>query len=466
MITVELGNVVSKFNGLDDILKRVLFERLSYKIGGFGVPEKTEYLFNPKTCMTYTGLVPHVLNIFTQMGIKYQTIDRRTQPLAEARFRIADGFTARDYQAEIIERASSRETIQAATGAGKTFIMSALIEKFNTEPVLIVAPKISLALQLQEEVGKFLNYPVGIIGGGQFITNTGIIVATPQSVDEDVIKRIKVLLFDEAHNIPAKTIFNIASKATNAYYRIGVSATPWRDGGDDILIEAALNIRKPYLSINASKLIAKGKLVPCNINFIKINSSCDWLGNYADTYDKAIVNNKQRNQIIVDAAKDRFDNHSTLILISKINHGKLLLNKLKKELPYEEKFYFDEDNNFVMVGNVEFLSGKDDPIRRKLVFKAVKEGFCKVLIGSTIADEGLDLPILDTLILAGAGKVSTRAFQRIGRVLRLYEGKNEALVIDFMDSNSTFYNQAMIRKALYETEPLWKIHVLEDYKVA
>jgi superfamily II DNA or RNA helicase len=79
-----------------------------------------------------------------------------------------------------------------------------------------------------------------------------------------------------------------------------------------------------------------------------------------------------------------------------------------------------------------------------------------ILIGSTIADEGLDVPALKVLILAGSGKSSTRAFQRVGRVLRLFKGRNKAYVYDFMDMIPTFYKHYLYRKALYCTEPAWK----------
>jgi superfamily II DNA or RNA helicase len=58
-----------------------------------------------------------------------------------------------------------------------------------------------------------------------------------------------------------------------------------------------------------------------------------------------------------------------------------------------------------------------------------------VLICSTIADMGLDLPILEALVLAGGGKSSTRHLQRIGRVVRTNLDKKSALVMDFDDSH-------------------------------
>jgi superfamily II DNA or RNA helicase len=56
------------------------------------------------------------------------------------------------------------------------------------------------------------------------------------------------------------------------------------------------------------------------------------------------------------------------------------------------------------------------------------------LIASKIFDQGIDIPELDALILAGSGKSSARALQRIGRVIRSYPSKKWANVIEFWDN--------------------------------
>ena len=464
LVIIVMGNVLSQIKNIDEEERLVLTNILQYTTGGgFGVPATTTQLYNPQNDMFYTGLVPRVVQILKEQQLSYQINDMRVKPTkANANFKIQKPFALRDYQQTITNNASTREIIQAATGAGKTFIMANLIAKYNVKPVLVIAPKVSLAVQIKEEFEKFLGVRVCLLGGGHNITFGDIIVSTPQSCPPNVIDKANMILFDESHNIPSNTIFSIASRAKNAYYRFGVSATPWRDDGADLAIEAVLNIRKPNLSIIASDLINKGKLTPCTINFIQMSKQISWQGSYAKTYDYVITNNTERNNKIASLALELYNKKKTqLILIKKISHGQKILNKLKNVIPYEEMLDYNvEANKWYTIGSIEFLSGEDDLHRRNAILQAVRNGFCKILIASTIADEGLDLPILDSLILAGAGKSSTRAFQRIGRVLRLYKNKKEAIVYDFLDNNPTFYKQALLRKTLYETEPLWKINII------
>lgn len=274
------------------------------------------------------------------------------------------------------------------------------------------------------------------------------------------------VVVSNCHHIPSNTVSQVSRYCKDAYYRIGVSATPWRDAGDDLLIEATLAKRKPENNINASKLIELGYLVPCTIYFVPIKQQFKGK-NYHKLYNDAIVNNDDRNKAIVKIATmvKTKKNATTLILIQRIEHGETLQRMLLEKLPLKTNIMTIEDDKgkktAVRVKNVEFLSGQDDAIRRKAVLQAVKEKKVDILIGSTIADEGLDVPLLDCLILAGGGKSSTRAFQRVGRVLRLAEGKTKAIVFDFEDETPMLNRHAKVRKRLYEQEPAWEIKYLD-----
>lgn len=275
------------------------------------------------------------------------------------------------------------------------------------------------------------------------------------------------VVVSNCHHIPANTVSQVSRYCKDAYYRIGVSATPWRDAGDDLLIEATLAKRKPENNINASKLIELGYLVPCTIYFVPMKQQFKGK-NYHKVYNDAIVNNEERNDAIVKITtmmKEK-KNTTTLILIQRIEHGEKLQEMLLRKIPLTTSMVTVEDDRgkkiAVRVKNVEFLSGQDDAIKRKAVIKAVKDKLVSVLIGSTIADEGLDLPALDCLILAGGGRSSTRAFQRIGRVLRLSSGKDRAIVFDFEDGTPMLNRHSKVRRKLYEQEPAWNIKYLNN----
>ena len=91
----------------------------------------------------------------------------------------------------------------------------------------------------------------------------------------------------------------------------------------------------------------------------------------------------------------------------------------------------------------------------------MKEGKHRCVIASSIFDEGVDVRPLSALILAGAGKSQTRALQRIGRVIRAYEGKKDAIVIDFFDDSKYLRKHSQARRKIYRTEPKFEISDIE-----
>lgn len=640
MVRIVLDNVYAKVIGVDHDTEMKIWNALSFEVEDFqGIQTRRRHLYNRKTKKTYTGLISYVEEILNNLDIEYQIVDNRVRPEPNADFKLVDRINtvgdnewvkleARPYQKTIIDNALPREVLQAATGAGKTFIMAGLVARFNVKPVLVFADKLSLVNQIRDEFTRFLGDEIGIIGGGMREVRDITVCSVQSMLEEDeLLADAKMIMFDECltydslilmedgtyekigklveekskkrvmsynhktgriepkaiinhsktplrkgnkklmrikirksnervevitctdnhkiwvedmgkyvmakdlikgqtvgvlnehtktltlikgvieaiefvdmsedeydetyvydigvednhnflaenvlvhncHHIPSATMSEVARKAVNAYYRIGVSATPWRDTGDDMLIEAVLAKRRPEYAITASKLIDMGYLVPCTIYFVPMKQVFKG-NNYHTIYKKAIVDNDQRNETIVKIAYKMYETRgaTTLILIQQVRHGELLQDMLSKVIPMESFTVSVEDPKtrkakLVRVRNVEFLSGQDDPLRRKAVIQATKEKKVKVLIGSTIADEGLDISSLDCLILAGGGKSSTRAFQRIGRVLRLHKDpitgreKKRAIVFDFIDYTPTLRRHSRIRQKLYMTEERWEI---------
>lgn len=626
MIQLIIDNVFTEIKNASKETEMKIWDKLSFEIKEFNVgpyhAPKYRHCFNRKTKLTYTGLLQYVIDILNDNDEEYEITDNRVKPETNADFHLVEylddnktiKLEARDYQKNIVTNASNREIVQAATGAGKTFIMAALIARFNVRPVSVFADKLSLCTQLQSEFSKFLGEDIGLVGGGVY-DKKDITVYSAQSATEEDIQDTKLLMVDEClpgyarvmddkgsyatiadivdnnkldmvmsyntdtrkfepqkiinrmkkqiedrrmvkikvkrndywliiectnnhkiwehntqsymradelsianrvivydngepliskiesieyietddeyvyditvennhnfvtndvlvsncHHTPSNTIAQISRWCTNAYYRIGVSATPWRDDGSDLLIDAVFSKKKEDMAINASYLIEHNYLVPCTIHWVHMKQVFK-NRNYNNLYTEAIVNNKERNDAIVSIAYNMqtYKQATTLILIQRVAHGEKLLEEILKYIPVNT-FTVTVQNpkngkdTLVRVKSIEFLSGADDAVKRAAVIKAVKEKKCNILIASTIGDEGLDLPPLDTLILAGGGRSSTRAFQRVGRVLRLYTDpttgkmKERANVFDFVDYTPILRRHSRTRDKMYHQEPAWDI---------
>jgi len=117
-----------------------------------------------------------------------------------------------------------------------------------------------------------------------------------------------------------------------------------------------------------------------------------------------------------------------------------------------------------MIPNSKFVHGSSSRATRKEHLDFMRRGGNHVTIASTIFDEGIDVKPLDGLILAGSGKSSTRAMQRVGRVIRTYEGKEDAFVVDFFDNVKYLKNHSKKRREMYSTESEFDIVDFEPKK--
>jgi superfamily II DNA or RNA helicase len=87
---------------------------------------------------------------------------------------------------------------------------------------------------------------------------------------------------------------------------------------------------------------------------------------------------------------------------------------------------------------------------RERVLAEFKAGILKCIVATSVADEGMDCPIANVLIMARASKAAGRTEQRAGRVMRPYPGKAYGLVVDVFDtSHGMLAGQHHKRKRLY-----------------
>jgi superfamily II DNA or RNA helicase len=436
-----------------------------------------------------TGLVSRAAEFLQSHGIHYEIVDQR--PIwtpNEVDLRLTDTllddngvpykFNLYDYQQDAVEKAVQRQRgiIKIATGGGKTKTAAGIIVALGVKPTIFYVTSMDLLMQAArdiEEVVRLNGSPVkvGKIGGGHK-TIGDITVMTVQTAiravgekyvknkdddepDEDdktditdikkelydLIHDAKLIICDEVQHWRAETCQVIADHSVSCRWRYGLSATPWRDAGDDILIDACFG--KPIVDISASWLISNGYLVKPYITFVPIkNLQGEKFGPYAATYKAGIVDNPYRTEWISRLGQSLVEQGRTvLVLVQQIVHGETIQEAIPDSV---------------------FLHGKSGKKNRASHIKAMQSGKAPITIASTIFDEGIDVRPLDALILAGGGKSPTRALQRIGRVIRKFNypdgrKKKDAFVYDLHDHLKYLSSHAAARKRIYRSEPEFDI---------
>ena len=422
-----------------------------------------------------TGMGSEVIKILKESNIPFNIVDQRLRPTPnlDLNFTSLDGEEARPYQDWTVDICfkATRGIIESATGSGKTYIVTKLISKIRTSPFLFLVLSTDLLDQAQETLASCLNTPIGRIGGG-IAEIKDINVMTIQTAikaihfgekikikdyqfdesdewDDDTIERTnkaieiknliktcKGIYFDECHHVAAKTAKDVLKFAKEAYWRFGGSATPYRDDGADLMMQALFG--KKLVSISASYLIKHNFLVKPNIFDVSLPKLPQEFRGYPNIYAANVVNNESFNKLIIDIA-NYFESKdiSTLILVRQYAHGE----NLKKIRP-----------------DLIFIKGNQPKKQRKQAIQDLRDGKIKVAIATSLADEGLDIRKLGAVIVAGGGKSITRVYQRVGRTLRKFPGKNKAFAIVFRHNCKFLLTHARRVYNLLKYEKEFAIH--------
>ena len=413
------------------------------------------------------GLLPRVLDFFALRGIEVQVLDERTpkepaDPIDISSNLVKINKVARPYQVLAAEKViqNDRGVVRMATGSGKTLLSALIVSKIGKKSLILVIGK-DLLYQTQTFFKNVFQQKIGIIGDGKFEVHD-INIATiwsigqalgmkknnnslddtndgEKKIDQSKFSQIKKILLesstiilDECHLAACDTVQTI-SRHIKAEYVYGMSASPWRDDGADMLIESFLG--RKVVDISARELIDTGYLVEPKIRFLAPAPYPYKSGKYPRIYSKYIVENEQRNQMVVKATTKLVEQGFVpLVLFHTISHGDVLFDQLKQKVP------------------TALLSGKDHQSVREKIKKQLEDGKIKCIVASKIFDIGIDLPIISGLVIAGAGKSSVRALQRIGRVIRPFPGKKMSAVIDFADQAPYLSEHADRRRKIYESE--------------
>jgi len=404
---------------------------------GFTFVTVEHKLFNRVKQSFPTGLYSLAAQVLDEHDVEYDVVDNRAVPARQKSLKLHE-VTPYEFQDQIIDDAIStqRFIIQVATGGGKTVIAAAIFAKLNLPSIFVVHTG-DLFEQSHDELYRMLKVPIGRIGGGECdIQRISVVmiqtihslldkqyvpfdeVEKDEMKDDEVVKKsmlknkaaldyiksVGCVIIDECHHLRSDSYVTVMKACKASYFRGGLSATPFSGDGRDLILQAYAG--KVVGKVSASFLIRHNYLVRPRIFYLQGTKNATYKfsrNKYQTIYKKYIVNSKYRNGLIVDCVQRlRELNKSVLITVTLKNHGKILLQMIKS------------------AGiEAQFIYGGLDKMKRKAFIEQVRQGQLGVIIGTSLADEGLNIPALDSLILAGGGKSPTRMVQRIGRVLRL-----------------------------------------------
>lgn len=337
----------------------------------------------------------------------------------------------RDYQQEATENLQKmREEgktialLYHATGVGKT-ITAATDAKAVGGRTLFLVNALKLASQAKETFAKV--WPEATLGeytGSQKDMIQTVIFATVQSISKDLEKfsptDFDYLIVDECHHAAANTYQKIFTYF-HPKFILGLTATPERSDGEDML-ELFQNVAH---KMDLKTAVERGVLVPIRCIRVKTNIDLTDVRINGIKYNSQDLESKlfipERNQLIVDTYLKYVNGKKTVIFCASVDHAAEIAKLLR-------------DSGV----KAEAVSGRDRVEVREKILKDYETGSTNVLCACDLLNEGWDSPHTTVLFMARPTMSKTIYLQQLGRGTRRCPGKEDLLVIDFVDNANMF----------------------------
>lgn len=348
-------------------------------------------------------------------------------------------FTLRPYQKDAIEavaearsRGVQRMAVCLPTGAGKTVIFSRLAAKDASEgrDVLVLAHREELLSQAKDKLERALQGTAKVDieqGANRAAKDARVVVCSIRSLREDRLKRlikgrnIGLVIYDECHHAAAEDNKRVLRQlgAYNPRWSgtlLGFTATTQR--GDGIGLEVVFE--EIVYSRSILEMVEDGYLTP--LRGFRISTQADLRALTSSGADFKIeelaeaVDIEERNALVARSVQELARDRRTIVFCVTVNHARNLARAL--------------NHLGVRAGLIHGEMKSED---RAQVLADFREDRLQVITNVAVLTEGFDDPAVSCIAMARPTKSSGLYAQCVGRGTRLFPGKKDCLVLDFVD---------------------------------
>jgi superfamily II DNA or RNA helicase len=210
--------------------------------------------------------------------------------------------------------------------------------------------------------------------------------------------------------------------------------------------------------IESSELLRRGFLVPTRVAFVPIPAKPKLRGvdnNFVTGHGKfGIHEHRIRNELVVEAVRLLYEaGRKVLVLVGTKAQGYAIQKRA---------LHFISGNSRAQFKSVEFVSTDvPRPVQNKILDSYLNDQEVKVLVGTSLLGEGVDLPNVDALVYARGEKAEVTLSQSAYRVCTAVSGKSDAVIVDFADRHHRkLLQHSRERLHTYYHEPTFHVTVL------
>lgn len=342
---------------------------------------------------------------------------------------------------EALKRGSN-PCVQLPTGTGKGLLIADLVDRLRTKQgrVWVVTHVKELVAQNYEELDRYRGTSdCGIICAGlnRYEEGKHVTFATIQSLYRPALASSLIgpdaIIIDEAHRIPLGEDGKWYNEVLAAYpsaRRIGMTATPWRMSGGIIYgdHEGAWFNELAYAK-SVPELVELGFLCPLVGVNTEVQLDLTGVEKNAGDYVMKQVGAKE-TEVWLDAVV-----RSVQQLAAKRKHVAVYCPTVEAANNTAQAFTARGWLASVVVG---------DTTARHEVIDDWKGGNTRVLCSVDVLTTGFNFPALDCIVCLRPTESSSLWCQIMGRATRLYEGKANGLILDYVGNLARLGGIAMM----------------------
>jgi superfamily II DNA or RNA helicase len=467
-----------KIEGLDLVTRKKLVDRFKYEIPGARYQPSVrlgrwdgKVAFFQLGGSTYINLLPEILPLLENFNYDVEVEDTRDyrttfefKEVTEQSYnhimwpkghpKVGEPMELRDYQPEIINRffANPQCVQEVATGAGKTVITAALADGVSEYGrSIVIVPNKSLVTQTEQDFVN-MELDVGVYFGdrkefGRTHTictwqSLNILLKNTKSAEAEItigefLEGVVAVIVDEVHMAKADALKELLSGPFGQVpIRWGLTGTIPKE---DYAQQSIFCMLGPVVGqLSASDLQEAGHLAQCHVNVVQLMDHKEYTDYQSEL--KYLVTNTERIGYIARLIETISQGGNTLILVDRIETGKLLQTELST------LFSLLSD-----APDVAFVSGATKATERKEEYDEIATSTNKIIIATYgVAAVGINIPRIFNLVLIEPGKSFVRVIQSIGRGIRKAEDKDHVQIWDITSTCKFAKRHLTKRKQFYK----------------
>lgn len=328
------------------------------------------------------------------------------------------------------EQGKKRALLISATGTGKTYLAAFDVAAVNPRRMLFVVHRERIAKDAMKSFARVVNprRRLGLYVGNARDLDADYLFCTIQSlsrhVDEFDSRTFDYVVFDEAHHVGAGSYQRIATHF-EPEFMLGMTATPTRN--DDFNVYDFFHNNIAY-QITLQRAQAADMLAPFHYfgiqDLVVDGEEIDEVANFARLTSKDRVEHvlNQLEKYDVDSVR------RGLVFCSKIEEAHRLARM------FNERGY----RSLALDGSSSDLQ-REDAIERLECDRSTRDDWIEFIFTVDIFNEGVDIPSVNLVIMLRPTESAIIFVQQLGRGLRLHEGKDYVLVLDFIGNYKKSY---------------------------